>query len=655
MKSNLSELVEISNYYGANSAYVLAGGGNTSYKDKEYLYVKASGTELASITADSFVILERSRLASISSNNYSSNANEREEQVKIDLYRSMANPLQNLRPSVETSLHAAIEYNFIIHTHPTLTCGLLCNTKAAELVKNLFGDNALYVSYSDPGYILFKAVEKEILAYRKSKGYDPKIIFLENHGIIVSANSITEIKSIYADIETKISATVKGPDLSPLPLDDKLAAILPALRMICSDENIKVIRSINNKLIQHFVSDEIYFKQITTAFTPDNIVYCKASPLYIKNTGNADEILKACVSEIDSYKNKYKYYPKVILIKDLGMFAIEDNDRSAGIVLDVMSDALKVAWYAAQMGCPKPLNEKEIAFIDNWEVENYRRKVSKGSGSNAFANKIAIVTGGAQGFGGGIVEQFYNDGVNVIIADLNDTVGEALAQTLNKNIKQNRAVFIKTNVAEPTSVENLINKSVLEFGGLDVFISNAGVLRAGSLDEMEPDTFNFMTSVNYTAYFLCAKYTSKVLKLQSKYNKNYFTDIIQINSKSGLKGSNKNFAYAGGKFGGIGLTQSFAMELMPNNIKVNSICPGNFFEGPLWADPEKGLFVQYLRAGKVPNAKTIDDVKRHYEMQVPAGRGCRVEDVMKAVYYIIGQPYETGQAVPVTGGQEMLR
>ena len=132
-------------------------------------------------------------------------------------------------------------------------------------------------------------------------------------------------------------------------------------------------------------------------------------------------------------------------------------------------------------------------------------------------------------------------------------------------------------------------------------------------------------------------------------------DIIQINSKSGLKGSNKNFAYAGGKFGGIGLTQSFALELMPFKIKVNSICPGNFFDGPLWSDPENGLFVQYLKGGKVPGAKTIEDVKAFYEAQVPAGRGCTAEDVAKAIFYVIDQEYETGQAVPVTGGQNMLK
>jgi sorbitol-6-phosphate 2-dehydrogenase len=131
-------------------------------------------------------------------------------------------------------------------------------------------------------------------------------------------------------------------------------------------------------------------------------------------------------------------------------------------------------------------------------------------------------------------------------------------------------------------------------------------------------------------------------------------DIVQVNSKSGLRGSNRNFAYAGGKFGGIGLTQSFARELVEDGIKVNAVCPGNFFEGPLWSDPEKGLFVQYLRTGKVPGAATIDDVRRFYESKVPMGRGCRPADVVRAILYLVEQEYETGQALPVTGGQVML-
>ncbi len=271
-----------------------------------------------------------------------------------------------------------------------------------------------------------------------------------------------------------------------------------------------------------------------------------------------------------------------------------------------------------------------------------------------IAGKTSIITGAAQGFGQGIAEWFFAEGANVVIADLNKEKGRQLADSLNNQNKPNRALFIECNVAEFASVESMVEDTVKFFGGLDVLVSNAGILRAGGLDEMDADTFDLMTKVNYNAFFHCSKAGSAVMKLQTELKEDYFADILQVNSKSGLKGSNKNFAYAGAKFGGIGLTQSFALELMPNRVKVNAVCPGNFFEGPLWSDPEKGLFVQYLNAGKVPGAKTIEDVKKHYESQVPAGRGCRVKDVARALLYAIEQEYETGQAIPVTGGQNML-
>jgi NAD(P)-dependent dehydrogenase (short-subunit alcohol dehydrogenase family) len=170
---------------------------------------------------------------------------------------------------------------------------------------------------------------------------------------------------------------------------------------------------------------------------------------------------------------------------------------------------------------------------------------------------------------------------------------------------------------------------------------------------MTPSTFDFVTKVNYNAFFYCTKAAVRVMKLQNKYAPDNYGDIIQINSKSGLRGSKANFAYSGGKFGGIGLTQSFALELAPFRIKVNAICPGNFYEGPLWADPENGLFVQYLRTGKVPGAKTIEDVRLFYMNQVPMQKGTTPDDVAKAVLYVIDQTCETGQALPVTGGQVM--
>ncbi|MEN8126274.1 MAG: SDR family NAD(P)-dependent oxidoreductase [Planctomycetota bacterium] len=270
------------------------------------------------------------------------------------------------------------------------------------------------------------------------------------------------------------------------------------------------------------------------------------------------------------------------------------------------------------------------------------------------SGKVAVVTGAAQGFGLEIAQDLASQGAYVVLADINETAAQKEAAALVDKLGADRAMAVAMNVTNLASIDEAIGQVVKTYGGLDVFIANAGVLKAESVKTQPEKDFDFTTAVNYKGYFLCTQVVSKILSLQHKADPAYISDIIQINSKSGLSGSNRNGAYAGSKFGGIGLTQSFALELIDDGIKVNSICPGNFFDGPLWSNPENGLFAQYLRTGKIPGAKTVEDVKRAYEAKVPMGRGCTTPDVMAAVYYLMEQKYETGQAVPVTGGQVML-
>lgn len=646
----IDDLIAISRKFGQDSRFVIAGGGNTSYKDENRLWVKASGHALATITEDGFAVLDRALLNEMGEKAYNEDTAIREEQVKNDL--SVACITKDRRPSVETSLHNCMGFAFVVHLHPTLVNGLMCSVNAEAVCGEIFPE-ALYIEYTDPGYTLFKKVYDRINAYKAANGKEPQVIFLQNHGIFVGGDTTAEIEGIYSEILGKLEAKVAalpegGSEVSPTVTD-----VIPAIRQMLSrsGRGLKTLKVTKNALVDYFLDGSR--EKIAAPFTPDIIVYCKSAYIFI-DAESDEEILKQAEEKIEAFAAEKGYTPKVLLINGIGLVAVGDNFKNAQIITDVFTDAMKVAFYAQSFGGEHPMEKAWIDFIDNWEVENYRRKVAAGSSKGRVEGKTIIVTGAAQGFGEGIARELMAQGANIVVADLNEATGEKTAASFNEMAGSNKAIFVKTNVADMTSLQNLMRQTILNFGALDAFVSNAGVVRAGGLDVMTPENFEFVTKINYEAYFFCAKAASHIMKIETRYDPDYFADIIQVNSKSGLRGSKANFAYAGGKFGGIGLTQSFALELAPDRVKVNSICPGNYYDGPLWSNPENGLFIQYLNAGKVPGAKTVQDVKDYYLAQVPMRKGCNPVDVCKAILYAIDQTGETGQAIPVTGGQVML-
>lgn len=662
----IEDLIAISRKFGQDSRFVIAGGGNTSYKDENRLWVKASGHALATITEDGFAVLDRTLLNEMGEKAYNEDTAIREEQVKNDL--AAACITKDRRPSVETSLHNCMGFAFVVHLHPTLVNGLMCSVNAEAACKEIFPD-ALYIEYTDPGYTLFKKVYDRIKAYKAEKGKEPQVIFLQNHGIFVGGDTTAEIEGIYSEVLGKLEAKVAALPEGDTAVSETVTDVVPAIRQMLSrsGRGFKTLKVTKNALVDFFIDGcsvtstgsvtdcpgKSGFDKIAKPFTPDIIVYCKSSYIFIEAESD-EEILKQAEEEIEAFVSGKGYTPKVLLIKGIGLIAVGDSSRNAQIITDVFTDAMKIAFYAQSFGGEHPMEQAWIDFIDNWEVENYRRKVASSASKGRVEGRTIIVTGAAQGFGEGIARELMAQGANIVVADLNETTGEKTAASFNEKAGANKAIFVKTNVADMASLRNLMKETIVNFGALDAFVSNAGVVRAGGLDVMTPENFEFVTKINYEAYFFCAKVASHIMKIETKYDPEYFADIIQVNSKSGLRGSKANFAYAGGKFGGIGLTQSFALELAPYRVKVNSICPGNYYDGPLWSNPENGLFIQYLNAGKVPGAKTVQDVKDYYLAQVPMRKGCNPVDVCKAILYAIDQTGETGQAIPVTGGQVML-
>ena len=263
-------------------------------------------------------------------------------------------------------------------------------------------------------------------------------------------------------------------------------------------------------------------------------------------------------------------------------------------------------------------------------------------------DKVAIVTGGAQGLGQAISQRLAREGCTVVIADVNEKgVGDTAAAIARETGR--RVIGVKVDVTQEAEVKALFDRAAQEFGRVDIVVANAAILIAEPIADADAEKWRAVMNVNLFGYFLVTKYACRIMKPQRN------GSIININSKSGKKGSAANSAYAASKFGGIGHTQSVALEMAPFNIRCNAICPGNLLDSPLWTHPEKGLFVQYLRAGKVAGAKNIEDVRQAYVNQVPMKRGCSYDDVCNAVTFLASDAssYITGVALSVTGGQEM--
>lgn len=374
----IKSLVAISQYYGKNKDFIIAGGGNTSYKNDEKIWVKASGTSLASIQEEGFVVLDRSKLKVISEREYPAESSAREEAVKQDLNAAIIDKTSGLRPSVETSMHNVINYPFVVHTHPMLINALMCSVNAKDEVESLFDDPGVFIPYTDPGYILFKKVEDEIISYRSKKGYDPKIIWLENHGIFVSADTIDEIKSIYDNVVGKISSKVSEFLIEEvLEPSDVLKGATANLAAKFGSEGIKVGKARSTALIKSFVESAKAFNGVVTSFTPDDIVYCKANYIYVEKNCCASTIAEEVREQLDAFKAQFGYPPKVIAVKGEGIIAIEESEKSCDTVLDIFENMMKVSYYSHNFGGPQFMTAEQIAFIDNWEVENYRRKMAK--------------------------------------------------------------------------------------------------------------------------------------------------------------------------------------------------------------------------------------------------------------------------------------
>ena len=353
----LQAITQLSHEFGTTE-YVRGGGGNTSCKDAQTLWVKPSGTTLAALTPEAFVAIDRNKLSRLYDVEPPADSFGREALVKRKMEQAVL-PGTPGRASVEAPLHDSLQARYVVHTHPAVVNGMTCAKEGKQVAKEFFPD-ALWLDYIDPGYTLCMQVRKEIQNYTQTNGKEPQVILLKNHGVFVAADTPEDIRALHADIMARLKAQYQNAELS-LGLEIGFTPDGSELELA-----EKVIRdALGNP--QLCITPDGLFDFATGPISPDHIVYSKSYPFIGEPT----------VEGVVDFKRKHGYLPQLIVFNS-AVFGVADNEKSAQLALELAQDGAIVHKLAQAFGGIEYMTNQAREFIENWEVESYRQKQMEG-------------------------------------------------------------------------------------------------------------------------------------------------------------------------------------------------------------------------------------------------------------------------------------
>jgi rhamnose utilization protein RhaD (predicted bifunctional aldolase and dehydrogenase) len=353
VKELLDTITALSHTFGSPT-YVLGGGGNTSVKNEEMLWVKPSGTTLADITPDGFLPLVRARIEPLYTQAPPDEVNAREAFVKDMMQAAVAEGATG-RPSVEAPLHNVFNARYIVHTHPTLVSGLVCGREGEAACARLFPD-ALWMPYVDPGYTLCMEVRMAIMAYEKTHGKQPSILMLENHGVFVAGDDEASIAATYDRLISALQTSYELAGVSSTPITHAAGIVDDADRSLLEEVLGADAR---------FIVACAPFEAACGPLTPDHIVYAKSYPY----TGDLTR------EGLLSFVRKHGYAPRVVVRPD-AVYGLGGSAKAAALALTFAQDAARVVSLSDAFGGVQWMSDAARSFIENWEVESYRSKVS---------------------------------------------------------------------------------------------------------------------------------------------------------------------------------------------------------------------------------------------------------------------------------------
>jgi len=654
MDKALADLIRISNSAGKDPALVLGGGGNTSVKteDGKHMYIKASGTALKDMCEQRGWRRLRIEpvLAIIKDRSLNKlDAIARENTVVTRLLDACDDCLTcGARPSVESHLHALL-LSHVIHLHPLVVSAYVNARDGQAQIARLFAGEKLpplWVPYADPGYMLARKIAGLVADYQEEHRRKPQILFLEKHGVFVTADSANAALRLVRKVIERCESKLKifpSPRIKA-PASEDVAVAKLAIRKAVFDvtgQYVPVSHYPATAPVAAFMAHRDCRALLAApALHPAELVFANGPALWVEDTDPA-----RIARGIQSRLARTRKAPYAFIAKGLGLFIAADKSL-APLAAEMANGSVTVRMHAHRFGGVFGLSRREQEFINNWESEAFRKKLVGGEGPGELSNRIAVVTGAGSGLGRSIAVGLARAGALVALTDIDEKAGRETADIIARERSKNQAKVIPCNVTSEDSVRAAFQELLAHWGGLDILVNAAGIAPPYALVDMPADQWRMALEVNLTGYFLMAREAARVMIAQGMGG-----SIINLSSKSGLDASKNNTAYNATKAGELHMARGWALELGEHGIRVNCIAPGNVFEGSKIWNPE------YIKVCAKKNRIRPEEVIPFYVNKTALRREIKGQDIADAVVFLCSDRARTitGPTLVADSGPVMVR
>ncbi|MCL6490171.1 MAG: bifunctional aldolase/short-chain dehydrogenase [Alicyclobacillus mali] len=664
----LQELVERSRRLGADRSVCNWGGGNTSAKttmldhmgrEIRVMWVKGSGSDLAEATEKSFTALRLDEVLPLM---------ERDAMTDEEMVDYLAHCMveaKHPRSSIETLLHAFIPHAHVDHTHPDSIIAICTSTNGREVVKEIFGDRAVWVPYLRPGFALSKLVAEAVRANPQCE-----CVLMEKHGLITwgetseacYANTMRIIGEAAEYLEAKQRGRVAfgGVKHPALPQEERrriAVQILPFVRGIVSERQGAILSFDDSPEFLEFAGshDAPSLSQVGAA-CPDHLVHTKRRPLFVdwSPSEGVDALKEKLKAGLTAYRDDYTAYyernvdldvpmhdpfPRILLIPGLGAIGTGKNKKMANIALDLYRRAIEVMRGATAIGEFVSLNEKESFDVEYWPLELY--KLTLAPPERELSRKVAYITGGAGGIGSATARRLAEEGAHVVIADLAADAARRLAEELCVHHGPGMAIGVALDVTQEDAVVRSIEEAILAYGGIDLFVSNAGLASSAPVTETSLAEWNKNVAVLGTGYFLTSREAFRVMVEQGRGGA-----MVFVTSKNAVYAGKDASAYSAAKAMENHLARCLAVEGGPHGIRVNIVMPDAVLQGSnIWNSAWRE---ERARAyGIAP-----EELEDYYRRRTILGVNILPEDIAEAILFFCSprSAKTTGCMLTVDGG-----